>query len=84
MLSGAEPARSEVVISNLTFVSTILECVIDSRIADHANRFGLVSPVQSAYRKHHSTVTALVKIHNDLVGILTEVKWLTFPQPSIQ
>ena len=31
--------------SNLTFVSKILERVIDSRIADHANNFVLFSPV---------------------------------------
>jgi len=53
-------------ISNISFVSKILECVIDSRFTNHANRNGLFSPVQSA--KCHSTETALVKIYNDLVG----------------
>ena len=36
-------------ISNLTFVSKILERVINSMIADHADSFGLVSPVQSEF-----------------------------------
>jgi len=46
----------------------ILQHVINSRLAYHANRFGEISPVQSAYSKKHSTETALVKIHNDLGG----------------
>ena len=37
-------------ISNLSIISKILERLIDCRIADHANRHGLFSPVQSAYR----------------------------------
>ena len=55
-------------ISNLTFVSKILERIIDYRFADHAYSLGLFSPVHTAYRKYHSTETALVKIHNNLVG----------------
>ena len=50
-------------ISNLSYVSKLLERIIDSRFTEHANTNNLFSPLQSAYRKHHSTV----KIHNDLI-----------------
>ena len=78
-------------ISSLTFVSKILKGVTDSRIVDHANSIGLFSPVQSVYRKHHSTETALVNSKSTMIlfVVLTEVKWvllpyLTFPQHSIE
>ena len=54
-------------ISNLSFVSKLLERTIDSRFTHHAVTYNLFSPVQSAYRKYHSIETALVKIHNDIV-----------------
>ena len=43
-------------ISNLSFISKIL----DRHRARHS--FNLLSPVQSIYRKHYSTETALVKV----------------------
>jgi len=62
-------------ISNLSFVSKLLEHTIDSRLTQHADKHNLFSPVQSAYRKHHSTETALVKIHNDLVISIDQYRW---------
>ena len=54
-------------ISNLNFVSKILEKVIHSCLCDHLESFSSLSPFQSAYRKFYSTETALTRIHNDLL-----------------
>ena len=53
-------------ISNLNFISKVLERVLYSRLCSHLNTFPSLSPFQSAYRKFYSTETALIRIHNDL------------------
>ena len=53
-------------ISNLNFVSKVLERVLYSRLCNHLESFPSLSPFQSAYRKFYSTETALTRIHNDL------------------
>src|SRR5438552_16633487 len=53
-------------ISNLNFISKILEKVIYARLCHHLESFPSLSCFQSAYRKLHSTETALLRIHNDL------------------
>ena len=53
-------------ISNLNFISKILEKVIYARLCHHLESFPSLSNFQSAYRKLHSTETALLQIHNDL------------------
>ena len=53
-------------ISNLNFISKILEKVIYARLCKHLESFPSLSCFQSAYRKLHSTETALLRIHNDL------------------
>jgi hypothetical protein len=54
-------------ISNLNFVSKILERIIHNRITVHLQSFPSICPFQSAYRKFYSTETALLRIQNDLL-----------------
>ena len=55
-------------ISNLSFLSKLLERVILNRLMAHLQSFPSLSPLQSAYRKFHSVETALLRIHNDLLS----------------
>jgi len=54
-------------ISNLSFLSKILERAVSSRLTDHIDRHDLLPVSQSAYRRHHSTETALLRLHNDII-----------------
>ena len=53
-------------VSNLNFISKILEKVVASRLQSHINKNDLANPLQSAYRKFHSTESALLKVQNDI------------------
>ena len=59
-------------VSNLSFVSKIIEKVVACRIDSHLDANSLRDPLQSAYRSQHSTETALVRVHNDIVTALDE------------
>jgi hypothetical protein len=61
-------------ISNLNFISKVLERVIHNRLNSHLITFPSLSPFQSAYRKYHSTETALLKISNDLLTACNQQK----------
>ena len=56
--------------SNLSFVSKIIEKVVSTRLEDHLRRNGLHEDFQSAYRSGHSTETALLCIHSDILNSL--------------
>ena len=53
-------------ISNLNTVSKIIERLALARIAPHVTTSPSFDPMQSAYRRRHSTETALLKITNDI------------------
>src|SRR5271170_6549513 len=61
-------------ISNLNFVSKVLERIIHTRLTNYLHSFPSICPFQSAYRKFHSTETALLRIHNDLTLSINEQK----------
>ena len=51
--------------SNLSFISKIIEKVVSNRLQAHINSNKLNNPMQSAYRKFHSTETALLRVSLD-------------------
>jgi len=59
-------------VSNLTFVSKLLEKVVAARLDLHLEANDLICERQSAYRKSHSTETALLKVSSDILTSLDE------------
>ena len=53
-------------VSNLDFISKILERVIAVHLQTHLDEAGLMTAFQSAYRIYHSTESALLNSHNDI------------------
>jgi len=54
-------------ISNLSFISKMLERLVDHRFVKHTDKHDSISSTQSAYRTNYSTETVLVRLHNDIV-----------------
>ena len=59
-------------VSNLSFVSKVLERKVAKRLHAHLLEKVLHETMQSAYRAHHSTEKALLKTHNDLLTALDD------------
>jgi len=57
-------------ISNLSFVSKIIERLVNRRLSFHIDSQSLLPSTQSAYRTNFSTETALLRVHNDLVNAI--------------
>ena len=57
-------------ISNLSFLSKLLEKCVYGQINEHLLANQLLSQFQSAYRQYYSSKTAMVKVHNDIVQLL--------------
>ncbi len=57
-------------VSNLPFISTVVEKGVASRLYSHITMNDLHDWSQWAYRKFHSTETALLKVSNDILSAL--------------
>ena len=54
-------------ISNLSFVSKIVERVVVARLSRHTDAHHLLPSRQSTYRVNHSTETAVIAVHDYIV-----------------
>jgi hypothetical protein len=61
-------------ISNLSFLSKILEKIVLHQLSSHLVSNDLLTPHQSAYRPGHSTETVTLRILNDILCSLDENK----------
>jgi len=59
-------------VSNLSFLSKLLEKIVANQVNDFLQRCKAYPLLQSAYRKFHSTETALLKVFSDLCKAVDE------------
>ena len=59
-------------VSNLPFISKILEKVVLTQLRNHLSSNNLLEICQSAYRKDHSTETAVLSVLDDLFASADE------------
>ena len=59
-------------VSNLSFLSKVLEKFVAIRLNSHINSSNASNHYQSAYRKFHSTETARLKIHNNILSSMDD------------
>ena len=53
-------------VSNLTFTSKLVERIVTEQFVQYLNANGLMPRLQSAYRRRHSTETALLRVLSDI------------------
>ena len=63
-------------VSNLSFVSKIIEKVVATHLNEHF-RINLMEDIQSAYRQFHSTETALLCVKNDILIARDQTKMVS-------
>ena len=57
-------------ISNLTFIAKVIERVVSGKVNEHLIKKCMFDPLNSVYRDKHSTETALINVHNDILSAL--------------
>ena len=56
-------------VSNLSFMSKLIERAVTTQLVDHLERNGLAEKYQSAYKSFHSTETALLCVQHEQLMI---------------
>ncbi|KAK3727445.1 hypothetical protein RRG08_058862 [Elysia crispata] len=59
-------------VSNLNFLSKILEKVVLGQVLKHVKSNGFDEVLQSPYKMHHSTETALLKVTSDILDLVDD------------
>ena len=54
-------------VSNLPFISEVIEKVVAVQLVNYIDENNLGEPLQSAYKRYHSTESTLLKVHNDIL-----------------
>jgi len=61
-------------VSNLSFLSKVLEKVVSLKLDDHIQKSSLRDDFQSAYTQFHSTETAVLRVQSDILNALDQGK----------
>ena len=61
-------------VSNLKYISKLIERVINMQLQEHLYANNILEPMQSAYRRGHSTETALLKVQDDILRAMDNKK----------
>ena len=61
-------------ISNLSFISKVIEKCVADQPKKHVTANDLDEKFQSAYKNYHSTETAIVRVHNNILWALDKGK----------
>ena len=67
IILDAEILKNYRPVSNLSFLSKLIERIVCVQLVNHLDKNGLYEVFQSAYRQLHSTETALLRVQNDIL-----------------
>ena len=69
-------------VSNIRYLCKVIETVVCSQITQYLDH-KLLEPLQSAYRVGHSTETALLRVHNDILRAIDNRRAVFLVMPDL-